>query len=92
MGTFEGSVVGTRTQVYRSGLLNAGFRLSVNLKGGPAMPVQQFVKWKQRALLGLSLKVIAPNWSIRSQETRQFGALIAVWRLSEVLGIAQRQS
>jgi len=46
----------------------------VNLKGGPAMPPQQFAKWKQKTLLGVSLKVIAPtgqydatkliNWSI----------------------------
>jgi hypothetical protein len=74
VGTFQGAVLGTQQQVYRSGLLDTGFRLEVNLKGGPAMPVQEFVKWKQKVLLGASLKVIAPtgqydpkkliNWSI----------------------------
>jgi hypothetical protein len=38
VGTFEGAVLGTKTLVYRSGLLDASFRFSVNLLGGPAMP------------------------------------------------------
>lgn len=74
VGTFQGSVLGTHQQIYRSGLLDLGLRFSVNLKGGPAMSAPQFVKWKQKALLGASLTVIAPtgqydpahlvNWSI----------------------------
>jgi len=74
VGTFQGAVLGTQRQVYRSGLLDANFRLSVNLKGGPAMTAQQYSKWKQKVLLGVSLKVVAPtgqysptklvNWSI----------------------------
>ena len=47
VGTFQGSVLGTAKQIYRSGLFDSGLRLSVNLKGGPAMPISQFVKWKQ---------------------------------------------
>ena len=61
VGTFQGSVLGTNEQIYRSGLLDVGLRLSVNLKGGPAMPVSQFAKWKQKTLLGVSLKVIPPT-------------------------------
>src|SRR5262249_49161181 len=61
VGTFEGNVLGTQKSVYRSGLLDFSVRFAVNLKGGPAMPIQDFVKWKQKTLLGLSLKVIAPT-------------------------------
>src|SRR5580692_3293304 len=61
VGNFSGSVLGNQRSIYRSGLLDLSARLSVNLKGGPAMPAQQFVKWKQRVLLGASLKIIAPT-------------------------------
>ena len=61
VGTFQGAVLGTQTQVYRSGLLDSGYRLSVNLKGGPAMQLKEFAKWKQKVLLGASLRVIAPT-------------------------------
>jgi hypothetical protein len=44
VGTFQGQVLGTNRQVYRSGLLDLAFRFSVNLKGGPAMATPQFVK------------------------------------------------
>jgi hypothetical protein len=61
VGTFEGNVLGAQKSVYRSGLLDLQFRFAVNLKGGPAMPVKDFVKWKQKTLLGASLKMIAPT-------------------------------
>ncbi len=56
VGNFKGTV-GTEMQVYRSGLLDSVYRVSVNLMGGSAMPVEKFVKWKQKKLLGVSLKV-----------------------------------
>jgi hypothetical protein len=34
VGTFHGSAGGQEQQIYRSGLLDASFRLSKNLKGG----------------------------------------------------------
>jgi len=74
VGHFQGELGGTEHNVYRSGLLDLAFRFSVNLLGGPAMEQQQYAKWKQKTLLGASLKVIAPtgqydpalliNWSI----------------------------
>ncbi len=51
----------TEDHLYRSGLVDSVFRFSVNLKGGPAMSVQKYMKWKQNILLGASLKVIAPT-------------------------------
>ena len=74
VGTFSGSVLGTHQEIYRSGLLDLNLRVSVNLKGGPAMSAQEFANWKQKTLLGVSLTVVAPtgqynprhlvNWSI----------------------------
>jgi hypothetical protein len=61
VGNFQGTVLGAGNHIYRSGLVDSSFRISVNLKGGPAMPVQAFVKWQQKVLLGISLKVVVPT-------------------------------
>jgi hypothetical protein len=47
LGTFQGALPGAHTQIHRSGLLDSGFRLTVNLKGGLAMQPNEFVKRKQ---------------------------------------------
>ena len=88
VGHFEGTLNGTNQSIYRSGLLDLTARLSVNLYGGKAMPVQEFVTWKQKKLLGASLKIVAPtgqykpnaliNWSINR------------WALKPELGYSQR--
>ena len=87
-GTFSGSVLGTQAQVYRSGLLDSGFRLSVNLKGGPAMQTQEFVKWKQKTLLGASLRVVAPTGQYDPQNLINWG--INRWALKPEFGYSQR--
>jgi hypothetical protein len=61
IGNFEGELATNQQNLYRSGLTDSLFRLSVNLVGGPAMPVQQFVKWKQKVLIGVSLRVMPPT-------------------------------
>lgn len=58
---FQGQFIDNQTRLYRSGLLDSTFRFSVNLKGGPAVSAKQFESWKQRTILGLSLKVVAPT-------------------------------
>ena len=61
VGNFQGNLQQEHRSVYRSGLLDFGARFSVNLLGGPAMPPREFAKWKQKILLGASLKIIAPT-------------------------------
>jgi len=61
VGTFQGEVGQTHQQIYRSGLADTIFRFSVNLIGGPAMPLSTFARWKQKTLLGVSLQVVAPT-------------------------------
>ncbi len=63
VGTFTGDVLGQNVSVYRSGLLDLSARFSVNLKGGPAMAPREFVKWKQKTIIGASLKIVAPTGS-----------------------------
>ena len=88
IGTFQGSVLGKNQQIYRSGLLDLGFRFSLNLKGGPAMPVSEFVKWKQKTVLGLSLKVIAPTGQYDPTKLINWG--INRWAFKPELGCSQR--
>jgi hypothetical protein len=61
IGNFQGTVNGAGDQLYRSGLVDSVFRLAVNLKGAPAMPVQKYVKWKQKVLLSAGLKIAVPT-------------------------------
>jgi hypothetical protein len=58
VGNFRGQVVGAETLAYRSGLMPASVRFSVNLKGGPSMNVQEFRNWSQKTILGVSLKLV----------------------------------
>jgi hypothetical protein len=90
VGNFQGDVLGSQKAVYRSGLLDASIRFSVNLRGGPAMDPQQFMKWKQKSLLGLSLKVIAPTGQYDGNRLVNWG--INRWAFKPELGYSQRWS
>lgn len=85
VGNFKGDVAGQPEQIYRSGLLDAAFRLSVNLLGGRAMQAKEMASWKQRRLLGVSLKVVAPTGQYDPTKLVNWGAIGGL--LSQKLGI-----
>ena len=87
-GTFQGTIAGAGAQLYRSGLLDSAYRLSVNLKGGPAMAMPEFPKWRQRVLFGASLKVVAPTGQYDPTKLVNWGA--NRWSLKPELGYSQR--
>jgi hypothetical protein len=58
---YQGTFIDNEKKIYRSGLLDSFFRFSVNLKGGPAMSAKEFQSWKQKTILGVSLRVVAPT-------------------------------
>jgi len=88
VGTFQGSVLGTQRQIYRSGLFDLGVRFSVNLKGGPAMAAPEFAKWKQKSLLGASLIVVAPTGQYDPTHLVNWG--IHRWAFKPELGYSRR--
>ena len=88
VGTFQGEVLGSQRQIYRSGLLDLGFRFSVNLMGGPAMKTQQFAKWKQKSLLGASLVVVTPTGQYDPTHVINWG--INRWAFKPELGYSRR--
>jgi len=88
VGNFQGTVAGAEKNAYRSGLLDTGYRLSVNLIGGPAMPLSEFVKWKQRRLLGVSLRVVAPTGQYDPSKLVNWGS--NRWAFKPELGYSER--
>lgn len=89
VGTFQGELVGVGQQIYRSGLVDTTFRLSVNLKGGPAMDAGEFVKWKQKKLLGVSVKVVAPTGQYDPSKIVDWGS--NRWSFKPELGYSGRR-
>jgi hypothetical protein len=88
VGTFSGNVLGTNKSVYRSGLVDFTARFSVNLMGGPALEPQEFVKWKQKRILGASLKIVAPTGQYSPTKLINWG--INRWAFKPELGYSER--
>ena len=88
VGTFQGDVLGKGRSAYRSGLLDFNMRFSVNLKGGPAMSAKEFAKWKQKMILGASLKVLAPTGQYSPTKLINWG--INRWAFKPEFGYSQR--
>jgi hypothetical protein len=88
VGTFSGNVFGKQQSIYRSGLLDTTVRFSVNLKGGPAMTPREFAKWKQKTLLGVSLKMIAPTGQYEPTKLVNWG--INRWAFKPEVGYSER--
>lgn len=89
IGTFSGNVLGTNKSLYRSGLVDFTARFAVNLVGGPALEPQEFVKWKQKRLLGASLKIVAPTGQYSPTKLVNWG--INRWAFKPELGYSERR-
>jgi hypothetical protein len=89
VGNFQANVAGVQKQIYRSGLLDFVARVSVNLRGGPSMPIQEMRKWKQKTLLGVSLKVIAPTGQYDPTRLVNWGA--NRWAFKPEFGYSKRR-
>jgi hypothetical protein len=87
-GTFDGTVTGAGLRLYRSGLLDSVYRLSVNLMGGRAMPIREFSRWKQKTLLGVSVKVVPPTGQYDPTKLINWGT--NRWSFKPELGYSRR--
>lgn len=88
VGNFHATVLGAEKSAYRSGLMDFSARFSVNLLGGPAMEVPQFAKWKQKKILGASLKMFAPTGQY--DPTKLINWSINRWAFKPELGYSER--
>jgi hypothetical protein len=89
VGNFQGDLAGQSRSLYRSGLADSSFRFSVNLMGGPAMQAREMAKWKQKRLLGVSLRVVAPTGQYSSSKLINWGA--NRWAFKPEIGYSQRR-
>ncbi len=88
VGNFKGTVLGKETNVYRSGMFDSVYRFAVNLKGGPAMDIREFMKYQQKTVLGVSLKVVAPTGQYDSRKLINYGA--NRWAFKPEFGYSRR--
>jgi hypothetical protein len=88
VGNFRGTVVGAETLAYRSGLLPATFRFSVNLLGGRAMNVAEFMKWRQKSILGISFRLVPQAGQYDPTKLINLGT--NRWAIKSELGYSQR--
>jgi hypothetical protein len=87
-GSFSGDVLGNERSIYRSGLVDFSARFAVNLLGGPAMEPHEFAQWRQKTILGVSLKVIAPTGQYDPNRLVNWG--INRWAFKPEIGYSRR--
>ncbi len=88
VGNFQGNLAGQPRHLYRSGLVDFTSRISVNLMGGPSMAPREYMRWKQKTLLGLSLKVLAPTGQYDPAKLVNWGT--NRWAFKPELGYSRR--
>ena len=88
IGNFRGTVAGAETNAYRSGTLDSAYRVSVNLKGGPAMNLKEFRRWQQKTILGLSFKLVAPTGQYDPTKLINYGT--NRWAFKPEFGLSRR--
>ena len=89
VANFQGTAFGSQTTTHRSGLLASAFRFSVNLKGGPAMDLREFSKWRQKTLVGISLQVVPPTGQYDATKLINFGT--NRWAFKPEIGLSRRR-
>ena len=88
IGNVRGTVLDAETKAYRSGLFDAAFRFSVNLMGAPAMDVSDFRSWRQKTILGVSLRVVTPTGQYDPTKLINYGA--NRWAFKPEIGLSRR--
>ena len=58
----------------------------MNLKGGPAMPLKEYINWHERTVLGASLAVVAPTGQYDA--ARLINPSIHRWAFKPKLGLS----
>ena len=88
IGDVRGNVLDQEEQAHRSGLFETTFRFSVNLLGGPAMNVSDFIKWRQKTIIGASVRVVTPTGQYDPAKLINFGS--NRWAFKPEVGLSRR--
>lgn len=87
-GHLKGTFADNETRLYRSGLMDSAYRFSVNLMGGPAMTPKEYQSWRQKTILGVSLRVVAPTGQYDPTKLINLGA--NRWAFKPEFGYSRR--
>jgi hypothetical protein len=83
----SGEVFGQSRSVGRAGLADMTLRLAINLLGAPALSLQEFAKYRQDTIVGVTLVMTAPTGQYDS------GRLINIgtnrWSFKPEIGVSQ---
>ena len=85
-GEASGVVGGGARRVTRSGLADTRLRLSINLRGNPALPLRQYVTAPRRTIIGASLTAQAPTGQYDGTKLINLGA--NRWAFKPEVGLA----
>jgi Putative MetA-pathway of phenol degradation len=88
IGHLEGRVAGQLDEADRSGQADPRFRVSINLKGAPAMDMKAFVANRTRTFVGASLTVAAPLGQYASRKLINIGS--NRWAFKPEVGVQHR--
>ena len=85
---FTATLDGSPVHVSRSGLSDARVRFAVNLSGGPAMDIGEYLRWKEKGLVGVSLTVSIPTGQYDSARVINNGS--NRWGVKPEIGFSRR--
>jgi hypothetical protein len=86
-GNLQGNVAGQFQQARRSGLGDPVLRFAVNLHGARAMDLKEFVKYRQKTIVGASVVVVAPLGQYDSAKAVNLGG--NRWAFKPEIGISK---
>jgi hypothetical protein len=84
----QSKVAGSKREVYRSGLADSHIRLTMNLKGGPAMSLTDFTSWHEKSLIGVSFTAVVPAGQYDQARLMNGGA--NRWSFKPEIGTSRR--
>jgi hypothetical protein len=87
-GHFQGNVGGDQTRISRSGLADGRIRFAVNLHGGRAMSVPEYMKYRERTVIGASVTMVVPTGQYDPKKLINPGA--NRWAFKPEVGLARR--
>jgi hypothetical protein len=90
VGNISAKVVDTEQNVYRSGMFDSSYRFSVNLFGGPAMNLKEYIKWRQKTVVGASVRVVTPTGQYDPTKLINYGS--NRWAVKSELGVSHRMN
>jgi Putative MetA-pathway of phenol degradation len=88
LGNANGTVRGSATEVYRSGLADSRIRFASNLKGGPALAPSEFFSWEGKGLIGVSFTAVVPTGQYDPARVMNGGA--NRWAFKPEIGLSRR--